>query len=114
MGMTARLGLKRCRPGNVVGSYLSRNGDDSPLGIETLPSLSAWTTWHGRNGDDSPLGIETCIVIHEKQWHVEVEMGMTARLGLKRLFKDDPGKPYMGRNGDDSPLGIETFSFSFA
>ena len=35
MGMTARLGLKRCRDITSTLETICRNGDDSPLGIET-------------------------------------------------------------------------------
>ena len=60
MGMTARLGLKHKSTIDVIKRKFCRNGDDSPLGIET--------TW---NVD---------IVLS----FFAVEMGMTARLGLKQ------------------------------
>ena len=59
MEMTARLGLKVCHLFDLLKTKISRNGDDSPVGIESL-----------------------CIAHDLVQAH-DVEMEMTARLGLK-------------------------------
>ena len=51
MGMTARLGLKLGVVTARMANMPSRNGDDSPLGIETdcnsleLRSMLLWSKW---------------------------------------------------------------------
>ena len=42
-------------------------------------------TW-GRNGDDSPVGIESMVSSSQYPLNAAVEMEMTARLGLKVIF----------------------------
>ena len=83
MGKTARLGLKVGRiaiPGSI---WLRRNGEDSPVGIESPGTWNRHIRNFCRNGEDSPVGIER-------------STNSTSRLMT------------LGRNGEDSPVGIES------
>ena len=84
MEMTARLGLKvSIENGRLALS--SRNGDDSPVGIESVLLVQPVGMSHSRNGDDSPVGIERHKFKRRYSLMKQVEMEMTARLGLKAL-----------------------------
>ena len=106
MEMTARLGLKAALLYYILILLKGRNGDDSPVGIESSKIMSSEWDIICRNGDDSPVGIErSCLDIDCAG--IDVEMEMTARLGLKeQIFRwNRMSSPC--RNGDDSPVGIE-------
>ena len=53
------------------------------LGLKVSILRTCWTIKKGRNGDDSPVGIESGIALAEDTINDVVEMEMTARLGLK-------------------------------
>ena len=62
MEMTARLGLKVLLYSLEILPRRRRNGDDSPVGIESLYNESRHLLFaYRRNGDDSPVGIESRI-----------------------------------------------------
>ena len=60
MEMTARLGLKELEEEGRSHLEYGRNGDDSPVGIESgaVQNYDAGNQL-SRNGDDSPVGIES-------------------------------------------------------
>ena len=65
-------------------------------------------TCGSRNGDDSPVGIESVSFAKDLFTPPFVEMEMTARLGLKDATAERSNVcPGRSRNGDDSPVGIE-------
>ena len=75
MGKTARLGLKAVIASKPWSTRCSRNGEDSPVGIESVYSVSRAYRYLGRNGEDSPVGIESITMVLSPVFLIESKWG---------------------------------------
>ena len=83
MGKTARLGLKVDHASTARSACSRRNGEDSPVGIEScLPYTGNRRTLYVEMGKTARLGLKEAEALAPNV-SLFVEMGKTARLGLK-------------------------------